>query len=88
MIIKIFATITGIAMSLGYYPQAWKIWKKKSADDISISSFVIFSIGTASWLFYGLYIHDIVILLSYILGVIGSWMTLFLSLWYRSKKNK
>jgi MtN3 and saliva related transmembrane protein len=73
-------------MSLGYYPQAWKVFKTKSAKDISISSFVIFSIGTASWLCYGLYLHDFTIILSFALGVVGSWTILILSLWYRRKR--
>ena len=86
MIIQWLATITGVLMSLGYYPQAWKVFKTKSAKDISIPSFIIFSIGTASWFCYGLYLHDITIILSFGLGVIGSWTILILSLWYRGKR--
>lgn len=85
MIIQVLATITGILMSLGYFPQAWKIIKTKSAKDISVSSFVIFSIGTVSWFFYGWYIHDLVIMASFTLGVIGSWSTLILTLIYRKR---
>jgi len=87
MIIQWFATITGVLMSLGYYPQIWKIVKTKSAKDIAIPSYVIFSIGTVSWLFYGFYLHDLTIVLSFGLGVIGSWTILILTFWYR-KKNK
>ena len=84
MIVQWLATITGVLMSLGYYPQAWKVFKTKSAKDISIPSFVIFSIGTASWLGYGIYLHDVTIMLSFGLGVVGSWMILILSIWYRN----
>ncbi len=83
MIIQALATITGVLMSLGYYPQAWKIWKTKSAKDISVPAFIIFSIGTASWLAYGLYLNDITIILSFGLGVVGSWTILILSMVYR-----
>lgn len=85
MIIRALATVTGVLMSLGYFPQAWKIWKTKSAKDISILSFVIFSFGTASWLLYGWYLGDITIMAGFILGVIGSWTILILSLWYKRK---
>jgi MtN3 and saliva related transmembrane protein len=85
MIIKLAAAITGILMSLGYYPQLWKIFKTKSARDISIPSFVIFGIGTLSWFIYGWYLHDIVIILSFGLGVIGSWAILFSTFYYREK---
>ena len=87
MIISILAAITGVIMPLGYYFQAWKIIKTKSAADISIPFLVIFSIGTATWLAYGWYLRDIVIMSSFALGVIGSWATLFLSLRYKEKKN-
>lgn len=51
-IVATLATVTGILMFLGYYPQAWKVWKTKSAKDISIPSFCIFSFGTACWFLY------------------------------------
>lgn len=86
MIISALATIMGVLMSLGYYPQAYKIWKTKSARDVSIPTFVIFSIGTASWFAYGWYLHDLVILLSFGLGVIGSWTVLGLTLLYKRKE--
>jgi MtN3 and saliva related transmembrane protein len=86
MIIQWLATITGILMSLGYYPQIWKIVKTRSAKDIAIPSYIIFSIGTLSWLCYGFYLHDITIILSFGLGMIGSWTILFLTFWYRKAK--
>lgn len=85
MIISLLATVTGVLMSLGYYPQAYRIWKTKSAEDISIPSFIIFSVGTASWFAYGWYLHDPIILSSFGLGVIGSWMILGLSLRYKRR---
>ncbi len=83
MIVQWLATITGVLMSLGYYPQAWKIFREKSARDISIPSFLIFAIGTLSWLCYGIYLHDLTIILSFGLGVVGSWSILILSFIYR-----
>ncbi len=87
MILQWLATATGILMSLGYYPQAWKIFRQKSARDISIPTFAIFSFGTLSWLCYGLYEHDWTIILGFVLGVIGSWTVLALTLWYRRDRG-
>jgi len=83
IIIKAAATIMGIVMSFGYYPQAYRIWKTKSATDISLSSYVIFVIGTTTWFCYGAYLGDRIIMASFILGVIGSWLVLLLTLKYR-----
>lgn len=83
--IQLLATIMGIVMSLGYYPQAYRIYKTKSAKNVSLSSFVIFGIGTLTWLMYGIYLMDWVIILSFGLGVIGSWSVLILSLIYKNQ---
>jgi MtN3 and saliva related transmembrane protein len=82
---KIFVTIMGIVMSLGYYPQAYKIWKNKTAANVSISSFAIFSLGTLTWLMYGIILGDKPIILSFTLGFIGAWAVLILALIYRNK---
>jgi len=83
MIITALATITGILMSLGYYPQAYKIWRSKSAQDISIPAFCIFAFGTSTWLLYGIYLNDWTIVSGFGLGVVGSWTILILALIYR-----
>ena len=84
-LIPYFAAVFGVVMSLGYYPQAWRLWKSKSSTDISIPSFVIFSIGTFVWSLYGFYLHDWVIVASFVIGVIGSWTVLVLALLYRKR---
>lgn len=82
---KIFVTITGVVMSLGYYPQAYKIWKNKSAKNISMSAFTIFALGTSVWLIYGFVINDPIIIAGFVFGAIGSWTALILALIYRNK---
>ena len=84
-IFQTFVTIMGVVMSIGYFPQAYKILKSKSAVNISIPTFVIFAIGTLTWLIYGILIKDITIILGFVIGVIGSWSVLFLSIIYKNK---
>ena len=75
-------------MSLGYYPQAYKIWKLKSAKEISLINYIILGIGTTTWLVYGYVLKDAVIMTSFIFGVIGSWLMIFLVLKYRNTSLK
>lgn len=77
-IIDTLAAIMGVVMSLGYYPQAWRIYKNKSAANISRTSYVIFATGTTTWFVYGLVHQDITVISGFVLGVIGSWLTLIL----------
>lgn len=73
-------------MSVGYYPQAYKIWKTKSVKDISLYTYSIFSVGTLVWTIYGFYLGDLPIVFSFIIGVVGSWLVLGLTLYYRRNK--
>lgn len=86
MILELLASIMGILMSLGYYPQAYKIIKNKSSKNISLISYTLFSLGTLTWFIYGLSINSLPIIISFSLGVIGSWLVLILSIIYRKKK--
>ncbi len=72
----------GVAMSLGYYAQAWKMLTTKSAQNVSGVSFSIFSLGTTTWLIYGLIHNDAIIIISFALGVVGSWLVLILTFVY------
>lgn len=72
-------------MSFGYFPQALRIWRDKSAADISILTYAIFSVGTAIWLTYGFVTGDPVIIASFAVGVIGSWLVLGLTLYFRRR---
>ncbi len=80
---EIIVTIVGILMSVGYYPQAYKIYKSKSARDVSVPTYAIFSAGTLVWTIYGVYLNDLPIILSFSIGVLGSWLVLALTLYYR-----
>lgn len=70
-------------MSFGYYPQAYRIWKLKSARELSLVNYTILSIGTTLWLAYGILIQDSTIIFGFVFGVIGSWLVLALILKYR-----
>jgi MtN3 and saliva related transmembrane protein len=50
----IAATLTTSA----FLPQAFKIWKSKTADGLSLSMYLVMGTGTLSWLFYGLLIES------------------------------
>ncbi len=70
-------------MSVSYFLQAWEIYKNKSSENVSIPSFAIFGVGTFTWFIYGISIKDIPIILSFIAGVVGSWLVLALIFVYR-----
>jgi len=48
------ATLTTVA----FVPQAYKVYKTKKTDDLSLSMFVMFSLGVFLWLMYGVLISS------------------------------
>ncbi|HUV99959.1 MAG TPA: SemiSWEET transporter [Gallionella sp.] len=48
------ATLTTIA----FIPQAWKVWRTKHTADISMGMYILFTIGVALWLTYGILLES------------------------------
>jgi MtN3 and saliva related transmembrane protein len=47
-------SVVGIATGAAYVPQAARIWKRQSSDDVSILTYVLFLGGQAVYLVYGI----------------------------------
>ena len=47
-------TVAAICTTLSFVPQLLHVWQRKSARDISLHMFLLFSFGVACWLIYGL----------------------------------
>jgi MtN3 and saliva related transmembrane protein len=48
--------LAGTLTTVAFIPQVIKIWRTKKADDISISMFLIFTVGVGLWMIYGIQI--------------------------------
>ena len=70
-ILSILAAVLGALSSAAMFPQVYKIFKRKSAKDISFFSYAFLFITGIIWLFYGLEIQDIPILISQLVGSIA-----------------
>jgi MtN3 and saliva related transmembrane protein len=44
----------GFLTTIAFVPQALKIWQTKSAKDVSLHTFLAFTVGVALWLAYGI----------------------------------
>jgi MtN3 and saliva related transmembrane protein len=64
------ASFAGISMGLSSLPQVYKIYKRKSAADISVTTHLIIVIGAFIWLLYGLEIKSFPIILSNFIGIL------------------
>lgn len=64
MSIEWIGLIAGILTTLSFVPQVYRTWKTKSADDLSLGMFLLFTLGVILWLVYGFLIDDLPIILA------------------------
>jgi MtN3 and saliva related transmembrane protein len=51
--IDLLGTIAGILTTIAFLPQVLKVWRSRSAKDISLGMYAIFAAGVACWVIYG-----------------------------------
>jgi MtN3 and saliva related transmembrane protein len=56
-VVEIFGSIGATCTTLSFVPQVLQIWKTRSAKDVSLPMYLMFIIGVASWLVYGLMLN-------------------------------
>jgi len=83
---EIVGIIAGTLSCTTFLPQVIKTWKSKSTKDVSLTMFVIASVGTALWLVYGILIHSFSIIATNIVVLVFS-LTM-LGLIYRNREKK
>jgi len=64
MYIKIIGFASAILTTTAFLPQAIKTWKTRSTEDLSPIMFILFFIGIAGWLAYGILLNDLPMILA------------------------
>ncbi len=68
IVLETLATITGIAGSFAMIPQIFRIFRRKSAKDLSIWTYSYMLVTTAIWTLYGINIQSFPIWISNLIG--------------------
>ena len=56
--------IAAILTTVAFVPQVMKIWRSRSAKDVSLGMYTLFTIGVVLWLAYGILIDSWPIILA------------------------
>ena len=51
---ELLGFVGGALTTMGFIPQVWRLFKLKSAREISLTFTLFFILGVALWLFYGI----------------------------------
>jgi MtN3 and saliva related transmembrane protein len=54
MNVDLIGAVAGALTTIAFIPQVWRIWKTRSARDLSLPMYLMFTSGVALWLAYGL----------------------------------
>jgi MtN3 and saliva related transmembrane protein len=57
--LEIIGYLAGSLTTLAFVPQVLQIYKTKSAKDVSLAMFLLFTTGVVMWLAYGLMTHSL-----------------------------
>jgi len=74
--------IAAICTTVAFVPQALKIYKSKTARDISLPMWLIFSFGVFLWLIYGILILSLPIIIANLVTLLLSLFILFFKVKY------
>jgi MtN3 and saliva related transmembrane protein len=72
----------GTLTTVSFVPQVLKTWRSRSTGDISFGMFLLFSLGVALWLAYGMAIHSRPVILSNLITLILSLSIVLMKLWF------
>jgi len=80
--IEVLGLAAGSLTTIAFLPQLIQTWKSKSAKDISLGMFLLFTGGIILWLIYGIFMKDMPIILANSLTLVFASMILFFKIKY------
>ena len=70
-LLESLATFVGIVSSFAMIPQVYRIFKRRSAKDLSISTYSFMVVAGVIWVLYGLNIQNYPIVVTNLIGTLS-----------------
>jgi MtN3 and saliva related transmembrane protein len=78
-------SIAATCTTISFLPQLIRVWRRKSASDISLAMFLLFNLGLICWLIYGIGIHSFPVIAANVVTLILALAILALKLRYEQR---
>ena len=62
--------VAAVCTTVAFAPQLIRVWRLRRADEISLTTFLLFSAGTVFWIGYGWLIGSVPVILANV-GILG-----------------
>jgi MtN3 and saliva related transmembrane protein len=72
--------------TVAFFPQLVRTWRTKSASDLSLAMMGLNSAGTFLWLIYGLWVHDLPVIVADFAALTLVCAVLVLAVRYRGRR--
>ncbi len=87
MNVDIFGYFAAILTTAAFLPQLIKTIKTKSADDVSLTTLIMFCVGVLSWIIYGYEISSTPILIANLITLILNLLILISKVYFSKNTN-
>lgn len=77
----------GILTTIAFIPQVLQIYKTKSAKDVSLAMFLLFTLGVLLWLIYGIEAKALPVIIANSVTLILSMVILFFKFKYKETRE-
>ena len=88
MNVDIFGYLAAILTTAAFLPQLIKTLKTKKADDVSLTTLIMFIIGVLSWIIYGYTISSKPILVANLITLILNLLILISKIYFSKTLNQ
>ena len=88
MNVDIFGYFAAILTTSAFLPQLIKTLKTKKAEDVSLTTLIMFIVGVLSWIIYGYKISSIPILIANLITLILNLLILISKIYFSKKENE
>ena len=85
IIVEFFGYFAAILTTLAFIPQLIKTLKTKKAEDVSLTTLIMFLTGVAAWIIYGIAISSKPILIANVVTFLLNFLILVFKLIYSKK---
>lgn len=81
--IEILGLAAGTISSITFLPQVVRVWKTKSAKDLSFNMLLLLILGVTMWLTYGIFQRDVAIIYTNSMVLVMAFIMLYFKLKFK-----
>jgi MtN3 and saliva related transmembrane protein len=86
--VDLLGTLAGLFTTAAFVPQVIKTWRSRSAEDISLVMYSLFSAGVLLWLLYGIALRSLPIVAANGVTLVLALSVLALKLYYMRRRRR